>query len=108
MKKVTICFTIFRLPSLQRHQLILPASQIAIATIIMIMEWTQPINYREKYWTSFDHHQFSLLIPTAEIGYAPPYTRFPYTHLQTVIDSGKEFEADFRGTGQVDNMRAYF
>jgi hypothetical protein len=61
-----------------------------------------------EYWTSFDHYQFSLLIPTAEIGYAPPYARFPYTHLQTVIDSGKGFEADFEGTGQVDNMRAYF
>jgi hypothetical protein len=29
-----------------------------------------------EYWTSFDHHQ-SLPIPTAEIGYAPPYARFP-------------------------------
>ena len=30
-----------------------------------------------------------------------------YSHLKTVTDAGKEFEADFKG-GQSDNMRSYF
>jgi len=30
-----------------------------------------------------------------------------YSHLETVLDSGKEFEADFKGAGQIDNLRSY-
>jgi hypothetical protein len=27
-------------------------------------------------------------------------SRLSYSHLETVLDSGKEFEADFKGAGQ--------
>jgi len=34
-------------------------------------------------------------------------SRLSYSHLKTVIDSGREFESDFKGAGQFDNMRSY-
>ena len=34
-------------------------------------------------------------------------SRLSYSHLETVLDSGKEFEADFKGAGQIDNLRSY-
>jgi hypothetical protein len=34
--------------------------------------------------------------------------RVSYSHLNTVIDMGKEFENDFEGSGPVANMRSYF
>jgi hypothetical protein len=30
-----------------------------------------------------------------------------YSHLKTVLDSGKEFEADYKGAGQIDSLRSY-
>jgi hypothetical protein len=34
-------------------------------------------------------------------------SRLSYSHLETILDSGKEFEADFKGAGQMDNLRSY-
>ncbi len=34
-------------------------------------------------------------------------SRLSYSHLETVLDSGKEFEADFKGAGRIDNLRSY-
>ena len=31
--------------------------------------------------------------------------RLSYSHLETILDSGMEFEADFKGTGQIDSLR---
>ncbi|CAG8981848.1 hypothetical protein HYALB_00014000 [Hymenoscyphus albidus] len=35
-------------------------------------------------------------------------TSLSITHIQTVLDIGKVFENDFKGTGRTDNMGAYF
>jgi hypothetical protein len=34
-------------------------------------------------------------------------SRLCYSYLEPVLDSGKEFEADFRRAGQIDNLRSY-
>jgi hypothetical protein len=30
-----------------------------------------------------------------------------YSYLETVLDLGKEFEADYKGAGQIDSLRSY-
>jgi hypothetical protein len=34
-------------------------------------------------------------------------SQLSYSYLKTVLDSGKEFEADFKRTDQIDNLRSY-
>jgi hypothetical protein len=34
-------------------------------------------------------------------------TNLSITHVQTVLDVGKVFENDFKGTGTTDNMNGY-
>ena len=34
-------------------------------------------------------------------------THLCYSHLETVLEVSKEFENDFRGSGEIDNMLSY-
>jgi hypothetical protein len=33
--------------------------------------------------------------------------RLCYSHSETILDSGEEFEVDFEEAGQIENMRSY-
>ena len=51
--------------------------------------------------------QIKNIVSTAHALASRKGSRLAISHLEVAIDAGKEFECDFRGAGQVGNMRSY-